>query len=535
MYALWCDGETDGTWEETTLIRRGPLSSVRGHLQKNRHEQIADGHFPLTEQNATNSLRDFPSRVGQGKQTQENTSFLIPCEVQPCAECRIPERICAECRIRERGVVKSDPDTSFLIPCEEQRCAECRIQERIVNSDRDIWHSTLVPAQDNQMQDRGCYSAQIRKIKLKIVSGYTSILGPCRSVWIHADQDPERQHLLSILVIYLIALEEGEGTEEHINGSDLRRQCHEIFDFSFSTWISFPQAPDYTSTVSIFCRKFADIFAASLRPVAKLPLVSTTWWQSLPLMSFIPVLHFDLRISPWIFEKVRNSPIVIFRGLGEDDLRKKIWSKKSRDTVPLKVPSHQTRLAWKWLGRLSWLSKPRMVSTDFKTCVHFLNSKLRQYIANIVVVDVIRRFLMLFALRCIWLPFAVALKATSDPFASCKKLFDYRMQYSCIFADFVYFHAVPNPLLHTSERNLIPFRAKTKGGQGTLSNDVTCFHVTVTWNNPLPLRISLKTEKILWKYKKSVFVQIRAPAAMLSTESVNCMESSACCNTVGRT
>ncbi len=27
----------------------------------------------------------------------------------------------------------------------------------------------------------------------------------------------------------------------------LKGQCHEIFDFRFSTWISFPQAPDYTN------------------------------------------------------------------------------------------------------------------------------------------------------------------------------------------------------------------------------------------------------------------------------------------------
>ncbi len=26
----------------------------------------------------------------------------------------------------------------------------------------------------------------------------------------------------------------------------LKGQCHEIFDFRFSTWINFPQAPDYT-------------------------------------------------------------------------------------------------------------------------------------------------------------------------------------------------------------------------------------------------------------------------------------------------
>ncbi len=26
----------------------------------------------------------------------------------------------------------------------------------------------------------------------------------------------------------------------------LKGQCHEIFEFRFSTWIGFPQAPDYT-------------------------------------------------------------------------------------------------------------------------------------------------------------------------------------------------------------------------------------------------------------------------------------------------
>jgi hypothetical protein len=55
----------------------------------------------------------------------------------------------------------------------------------------------------------------------------------------------------------------------------LKGQCHEIFDFRFSTWIRFPQAPDYTiRAVSNFLRKFAEIFGAqdappvSLTPVA---------------------------------------------------------------------------------------------------------------------------------------------------------------------------------------------------------------------------------------------------------------------------
>jgi hypothetical protein len=53
--------------------------------------------------------------------------------------------------------------------------------------------------------------------------------------------------------------------------------------------------------------------------VANLPPVSTTqadWWQNLPLVSLIPVVHFDLRIYPRIFEKILS---VIFRGLGEGD------------------------------------------------------------------------------------------------------------------------------------------------------------------------------------------------------------------------
>jgi hypothetical protein len=32
-----------------------------------------------------------------------------------------------------------------------------------------------------------------------------------------------------------------------------------------------------------------------------------------------PMVHLDLRISPRIFEKIRNNPNVIIRGLGEGD------------------------------------------------------------------------------------------------------------------------------------------------------------------------------------------------------------------------
>jgi hypothetical protein len=55
----------------------------------------------------------------------------------------------------------------------------------------------------------------------------------------------------------------------------------------------------------------------------------------LPPLSTTPVVHLELRISPRIFEKNRNDPNGILRGLGETDSWKNQKSKKSRDTVPL--------------------------------------------------------------------------------------------------------------------------------------------------------------------------------------------------------
>jgi hypothetical protein len=71
----------------------------------------------------------------------------------------------------------------------------------------------------------------------------------------------------------------------------------------------------------------------SLTPVANLPPASTTQGELVakfaagvvdtggnsPPVSLTPVVHLDLRISPRIFEKIRNDPIVIIRGLGKGD------------------------------------------------------------------------------------------------------------------------------------------------------------------------------------------------------------------------
>ncbi len=73
-----------------------------------------------------------------------------------------------------------------------------------------------------------------------------------------------------------------------------------------------------------------------LPPVSTTPSVPVAPAPNLPPVSLIPVVHLHLRISPQIFEIFWNDPNVIFGGLGEDDSWKKTWSKKSRDTVPLR-------------------------------------------------------------------------------------------------------------------------------------------------------------------------------------------------------
>ncbi len=50
---------------------------------------------------------------------------------------------------------------------------------------------------------------------------------------------------------------------------------------------------------------------------------------NLPPVSLTPMVHLDLRISPRIFEKIRNDPNFISRGLGEGDSWKKPEAKIS--------------------------------------------------------------------------------------------------------------------------------------------------------------------------------------------------------------
>ncbi len=54
-------------------------------------------------------------------------------------------------------------------------------------------------------------------------------------------------------------------------------------------------------------------------PKEKMEIFLIEVFFHLPLVSTTPVVHFELRISPQIFEKIWNGPNGIIMGLGETD------------------------------------------------------------------------------------------------------------------------------------------------------------------------------------------------------------------------
>jgi hypothetical protein len=65
----------------------------------------------------------------------------------------------------------------------------------------------------------------------------------------------------------------------------------------------------------------------------------------LPLVMLTPVANLELRISPRIFEKIRNDPNGIIRGWGKL-IHEKNQKQKSRDTVLLSLVSQGGEQAW---------------------------------------------------------------------------------------------------------------------------------------------------------------------------------------------
>ncbi len=102
-------------------------------------------------------------------------------------------------------------------------------------------------------------------------------------------------------------------------------------------YINFCLQVHFQVSAALYCSNYMSLTpVANLSPVSLIPVAichwcqqhKGNWWQNLPPVSLIPVanlppvsltpvVHLDLRISPQIFEKIRNYPNVIIRGLGE--------------------------------------------------------------------------------------------------------------------------------------------------------------------------------------------------------------------------
>ncbi len=83
--------------------------------------------------------------------------------------------------------------------------------------------------------------------------------------------------------------------------------------------------PPVSTTLGKLVAKFA---AGVVDTGGNLPPVSLKPVAILPPVSLISVVHLDLRISPLIFEKIRNCPNGILWGWGQTDTRKKPEAKK---------------------------------------------------------------------------------------------------------------------------------------------------------------------------------------------------------------
>ncbi len=172
--------------------------------------------------------------------------------------------------------------------------------------------------------------------------------------------------------------------KRNLQSLPLKGQCHEISNFRFFSGISFPQVPEYTiKAISNFFSKircdirssrctncvvdtggkwkqssiiFLHLWIVELTQRYSLSFKFTfrcqqsdiapsigyqyqlhqryRWQNVLPPVLLILVVLLDLQISPWIFDKIRNDPNVMFRAWGKM-VHEKILKQKFCYTVPL--------------------------------------------------------------------------------------------------------------------------------------------------------------------------------------------------------
>jgi hypothetical protein len=100
----------------------------------------------------------------------------------------------------------------------------------------------------------------------------------------------------------------------------LKGQCHEMFASGFFHKLVFHQPQSIHVPLGSF-----QTFSKNRRDIQKCPnkIIKTFMIEDffhLPPVSTTPVVHLELRISPRMFEKIRNGPNgIILGGLGETD------------------------------------------------------------------------------------------------------------------------------------------------------------------------------------------------------------------------
>ncbi len=94
--------------------------------------------------------------------------------------------------------------------------------------------------------------------------------------------------------------------------------------------------------------------------------MSLTPGENLLPVSLIPVVHLDLRLSPRMFEKIRNGPSAILWGWGETDSSKK---PEAKNLVTLSFKSEG------WVAKLEgWMAKLEGCVSKFEERVDQLES-----------------------------------------------------------------------------------------------------------------------------------------------------------------
>jgi hypothetical protein len=97
---------------------------------------------------------------------------------------------------------------------------------------------------------------------------------------------------------------------KYITRNYLKGKCHEIFDFTFSTSINFPQAPDNTIRAVSNFRKFAEIFAAQgAPPVSLTPVANGKNLQSEEFSLFF-LTFFGGKFAAGVIDTGGNMPVV---------------------------------------------------------------------------------------------------------------------------------------------------------------------------------------------------------------------------------